>query len=218
MTKALLPARLQPTGSLNPEFRLPTGELDEKLAIGRVAIWVATVRHQMEKQYSRDLLETELRKGLREGRLTLTIKAVEAADKGDEIADAALRDVGSELQTPLVQGRELAPGHLQVIAYYQRAGKRPPHKRPRGQRWYDDWMRNINICVLTVLACREFGVQPTRNRESRRANKDPSGLSLVVAALARNKIFIDETSVQRHIWLGLPGELVRSTFRPDDYV
>src|SRR5215831_18795796 len=98
MTKPLLPARLQPTLAFNPLFLLPTGELDEGRAINRVAVWVSTVRHQMEQQYSREWLETELRKGLREGRLTLTIKAVEAADKhDDEIADAALRQVGAEM-------------------------------------------------------------------------------------------------------------------------
>jgi hypothetical protein len=190
---------------------------DEPRAIDRVSTWVAILRHKLEKEYSREWLETELRKGLREGRLTLTIKAVEAADQGDELADAALRTVGGELQMPLLQRQDLAPGHLQIIAYLQRVATRAPHKRPRGHRWYDDWVRNIDVCVLTVLACREFGVRPTRNRDSRRADKDPSGISLVVAALARNKIHLDEKSVQRHIWLGLPGELVRSTFRPGDY-
>jgi hypothetical protein len=60
------------------------------------------------------------------------------------------------------------------------------------------------------LACREFGVWPTRNRAARRANRTPSGTSLVVAALARNKVHLDEGSVQENIWLGLPGALVRS--------
>ena len=30
-----------------------------------------------------------------------------------------------------------------------------------------------------------------------------------MAALGRNKIYLDESSVQRHIWLGLPGALAR---------
>src|SRR5262249_49322650 len=80
-----------PPPAFDASMLLPTGELDEMRAINRVAVWVTTIRHKMGKQYSREWLETELRNGLREGRLTLTIKAVEAADKGDEIADAALR-------------------------------------------------------------------------------------------------------------------------------
>src|SRR5262249_26318417 len=196
----------------------PLATADEQRAINRVSVWVALMRHKMAKEYSREQLETELRKGLREGRLTLTIKAVEAADKGDEIADAALRAIGAELQTALLQQRELAPGHLQVVAYFQRAGQRAPHKRPRGHRWYDDWSRNIGICVLVALACRQFGVRPTRNRAARRANKGgASGISLVVAALARgrNKIHLDEGSVQENLWFGLPGELVRGIFCSD---
>jgi hypothetical protein len=183
--------------------------LDETRAISRVAIWIATIRHRMEKEYSREWLETELRKGLREGRLTLTIKAVEAADNGDEIADAALRIVYAEMAGGTLSER--GPGHLQVWAYGQRAVLRPPHRRPRGRRWYDDWVRNIDICVCIYLACCEFGVRPTRNRAARRANREPSGVSLVVAALARNGIHLEEGSVQEHLWLGLPGELVRAT-------
>jgi hypothetical protein len=188
---------------------LPLAIPDERRAINRVIIWVAMVRHKLTKEWSRDWLEATLRRYLREGGLTIASKAVEAADAGDEIADAALRDVGAELQMPLVQGRDLAPGHLQIIAYLQRAAKRAPHKRKRGRAWYDDWYRNIAICILVDLACREFGLSPTRNRDSRRAERRPSGISVVVAALARNKTHIDEKSVQRHIWLGLPGELTR---------
>jgi hypothetical protein len=181
-------------------------------AINRVTIWVAMVHHQMEKEYSREWLETELRKGLREGRLTLTIKAVEAADKGDEIADAALRAVYAEMAGGMLAER--GPGHLQVWAYGQRAVLRAPHKRPRGRRWHDDWMRNMVVCILIELARIEFGVRATRNRAARRVNREPSAISLVVAALARNKIHVAEGSVQQNIWFGLPGELVRQTFGP----
>src|SRR5262249_54093175 len=209
MTKPLLPARLQPTLAFNPLFLLPPGELDEGRAIKRVVVWVSTVRHQMEQQYSREWLETELRKGLREGRLTLTIKAVEAADQGDEIADAALRTVYAEMAGGTLPER--GPGHLQLWAFGQRAVLRPPRRRPRGHRWHDDWMRNILICILVDRAGREFGVRPTRNRAARRNNRAPSGISIVVAALTRNKMHLDEGSVQQNIWHGLPGELVRAT-------
>jgi hypothetical protein len=209
MTKTLLPARLQPTLSFNASFLLPSGELDEARAINRIAIWIAMLRSSMEKEHGRDWLETKLREGLREGRLTLTIKAVDAAEQGDEIADAALRSVYAEMAGGTLQDR--GPGHLQVWAYGQRAVLRPPHRRPRGHRWHDHWMRNILTCILVDLACREFGVQASRNRAARRANRKPSGVSLVVAALARNKIHLDEGSVQQNLWFGLPGELVRAT-------
>lgn len=52
-------------------------------------------------------------------------------------------------------------------------------------------------------------MQPTRNRAARRANRRPSGISLVVAGFVRNKIHLDEGSVQENIWFGLWGELAR---------
>jgi hypothetical protein len=161
------------------------------------------------KAYSREWLEAELRRALREGDLTIAEKAVAAADKGDEIADAALRDVGAELQMPLLQRRDLACGHLQVIAYVQRVLRNPSHQRGPGRGWADDWSRNLTVAVLIAVTCTEFAVAPTRNRESRRADREPSGCSLVRAALARHKIRLSEATLQRHIWLGGPGALVR---------
>ena len=206
--------------------RLPTGEIDEKRAIDCVALLIPMVRHKLEKYYSREWLQTALQMGLREGQLPLAIYAVHDADAGDEICDAALRAVGAELQMALLQRRDLAPGHLQIIAYFQRAGQRAPHKHPGGRRWHDNWMRNIQLCQLVHFVCREFDVHPTRGPDTRlrrgRAGDDPprcandrtpSGISIVVAALARNGIhltLINEESVQRNIWLGLPGELVRT--------
>jgi hypothetical protein len=183
---------------------------DEPRAINRIMVWVALVRNRLTKEYSLDWLETNLRQRLREGGLSIAIKAVEAADKGDHLADAALRDVAAELQTPLMQGRNLAPGHLQIVAYYQRVARRAPQKRKRGRyAWYDHWSRDLEICFLVQLACAEFGVSPTRNRESRRASRYPSGISLVTAALARRGENLDEKTIQEQIWLGLLGELAR---------
>jgi hypothetical protein len=197
------------TSELAP-LSYPLIPADEQRAIDRTAIAVSMVRDKMGKQYGRDWLEAELRKGLREGQYDLTIKAVEAADKDDEIADAALRDVGGELQMPLLQGRDLASAHLQVIAYLARAARRAPRKRKPGRyAWYDDWVRNVGICFLILLTCAEYGVPPTRNRQSRRSGQRASGISLVTAGLARNQIHLDEGTIQRKIWFGLPGELVR---------
>ena len=189
-----------------PPVLLPTGELDENRAINRLADLIPMVRHWFEKEDSREFLETELRKGLREGRLPLTIYAVQAADAGDEIADAALRTVFRDMVGGMLPER--GPGHLQVWAYGQRAVQRAPHKRPRGRRWHGNYMRDIQVCVLIDWACRKFGVRPSRNRAARRANRTPSGISIIVAALARNNIHLDEGSVQ-NLWFGLPGEVVR---------
>jgi len=185
----------------------PLVTFDEKRAVNRVAIKVALVHHQLSTQFSREWLERTLRQYLRGGLITV-IKVVEAADAGDEIADMALREVGAELlEQP--SGRT---GDFQIIAYLQRAALRAPHKRGRGAQWYDDWSRNFGICLLIELACKEFGISPTRNRESTRAKRNPSGCSLVAAALKRNGIHLDERSLQQNIWFGLPGELARRAF------
>ena len=42
-----------------PSVLLPTGELDENRAINRLADLISMVRHRMEKEYSREWLETE---------------------------------------------------------------------------------------------------------------------------------------------------------------
>src|SRR5262245_64614121 len=110
---------LLPTLAFNTSFLLPTGELDENRAIARIADWISIVRHRLEKEYSREWLQTELQKGLREGRLKLTMQAVEAADAGDEIADIALRTVAAEILGGMPPER--GSGHLQVLAYGQRA-------------------------------------------------------------------------------------------------
>jgi hypothetical protein len=191
---------------------LPELSLDEQRMVDQIADWVKAVSHRLEKEYSLEFLTAELQKGLREGRLTLTNHAVMAADKGDEIADAALRTVYAEMAGGMFAER--GPGHLQVWAYGQRAVLRAPNERRQGHRWHDHWMRNIQICTLIHAACRKFGVRPTRNRLSRRVDRAPSGISLVVAALARNKIHLDEGSVQENIWKNLPGELVRSILGP----
>jgi len=214
----VLPARA-------PRF-LPLRVLDEQRMIEIVATWVAKARHRLEKEFSREWLETAVLNGLREGRLPFTIHVVEAADKGDEICDAALRDFAAELQTLLLQRRDLAPAHLQVIAYLQRVARRAPHQR-RGHRWHDHWMRNIQICVLIDLACRVFDVRPTRHKltaeeaksaksrlASGKANRAPSGVSLVVGALEREGRYLEEGSVQEHIWNGLAGEIVRGELGP----
>jgi hypothetical protein len=196
--------------ALTVPLSYPLAPADEPRAINRTAIAVSMVRDTLSREYSREWLQTTLRRYLWEGGLTITIKAVEAADAGDELADAALRQVGAELQAALLQGRPLAPGHPQIIAYLQRAAQRAPHKRKRGRSvWYDDWVRNLSICFLVLLTCAEYGVHPTRNRQSRRSGQRPSGISIVTAGMALNQIHLEERTFQQKIWFGLPGVLAR---------
>jgi len=132
----------------------PLAPADEQRAIDRVATWVALMRHTLTKEYRHEWLETALRRRLRGG-LSIRIKAVEAADKGDEIAEAAPPEVGAELQMDLVQKRDLDPVHLQVIAYLQRAAQRPPHKRKGG-----------TLCLVRRSGpqLRDLHPRPTRQR------------------------------------------------------
>src|SRR5262245_49680249 len=185
---------------------LPAILVETERMVTEASAWVAQVLPTMGKNYSRERLETLLLQGLREGVLTLTIKAVEAAEKdGDEIADAALRLVFAEMAGVMPAQREA--GHLQVWSYGQRAVLRPPNRRPRGKRWYDNWIRDLDICFLIARASAQFNLFPARNREARRANRNPSGISIIVAALARNGLHLEEDTVQRDIWFGLMGEL-----------
>jgi hypothetical protein len=180
---------------------------DETRAINRIAIQVATALHKMSAQASRETLASLLRDCLRRGDLIVTVKAIEAAENAsDELADSVLRFTYAEMKN----ARE--PMSKQLEAFGERAVLRPPVSRGRGAAWYDAWTRNIAICVLIPLVCAEFDLLPTRNRESRRQRK-PSGISLVAGALKRNGIELTERTIQQHIWLGLPGALVRQAMR-----
>ena len=188
--------------------RPPAVIADDALAAEITTRWVAAVRNRFDAAFSREWLETTLRQRLRDGdSLTFVIKVIEFAERdGDEIADAALREVGAEL----MERRFGRLGEGQILAYLQRAVLRPPLGRGRGRAWYDDYQRNIGICVLIKLACRVFGVHATRSQESRRPNRPQSGVSLITEGLSNNKVFIEEQSVQKHLWFGVPGVLAKS--------
>ena len=114
--------------------------------------------------------------------------------------------------TTEIRRRAQSPGHLQILAFGQRAIERAPIKRPPGHRWHDNWMRDIQICALIDWTHRTFSVRITRNRDSRRAKRAPSAISVVTAALARaNVLYISEGSVH-NIWFSLPGKIWRSTY------
>ena len=185
--------------------------VDEKLAIEIATRWVAAVRNRFDASFSREWLEKAIRNELRNGSsLTFVVKAVEAAEQGDEIADAALREVGAEL----MERRSGRVGEGQILAYLQRAALRAPYGRRPGRAWYDDHQRNFGTCVLIKLACRVFGFHATRSLESRCPNRPHSGVSLIHEALVLNGIHIEEKTIQKHIWFGYVGILVRAHDHP----
>lgn len=202
-----------PTLTRNAWGGPPPAELENHV-IDAVAELISMVSHKLEKKYSLKWLQTALENALRKGQQPLTDYAILAADRHDELCDTGLRTVFAEMVGGMFPPERRGPGHLQIWAYGQRAVQRPPHKRPRGHRWHDDWMRNIQLGMLIVFICREFRVPATRNQEDRGIRRAPSAISLLAAALHRcdNVKFrrLNEESVQRNIWYGLPGELVRA--------
>jgi hypothetical protein len=191
--------------------RLAENSPDGCQAIDQIIVWIKMVSHRLEKEFSLEWLQAALGRGLREGRQPLTNLAIYAAEAStpDELCDAELRTVFAEMVGGMFPPERRGPGHLQIWAYGQRAVQRAPLERPpRGHRWHDDWMRNIQLSVLIILTCQEFPVPPTRDPK---CTSNASGISLVVAAFDRLGLPCPrEESVQRNIWLGLPGELVRS--------
>ena len=178
---------------------LPARIDGEKAMVGTVAGWLTIVQHKMTAPASREWLEATLREYLRQG-LIETLRVVEAANAGDEIADAALRRVYAEMVEIGIE----PPATLK--AYGIKAILRGPVTRPRGRNmWFDNWRRDIGIVVLVYLAMKQFGLRRTRNREQRRRN-EPSASSIVALALGRARINIAEKRVES-LWGGL-GEQV----------
>jgi hypothetical protein len=184
---------------------LPVPVLDEQRVVDRVADQVASVLHRMSTQYSRERLASLLHDALRRGDLLVTLNAIEAAErKHDWLADAVLRQTYAEMET------NHEPMSDQLRAFGQRAVLRPPVVRKPGRTWHDNWNRDVGICTLIQITCIDYNIRPTRSRSARR-DRIPSGCSLVKQALARNKIHIEEKTIQENIWLSLLGMLVRQS-------
>jgi hypothetical protein len=195
--------------------RLPTGKLDENRAIDIIGEWLSKEPPEIwsDKEYGRESLQNMLEEELREGGYEFADKADKEAKAGNFIAHAALLTINREMLANTLP--EEKPGYPLIRAYGQRA-LRQPYKRPRGRSQHDNLARNLRICLCVILAChefREFDVRPTRGRyaaPAHRTNRAPSGISLVVAALERRGLLLlDERSVQKYIWYGLPGALAR---------
>jgi hypothetical protein len=178
--------------------------------IDTVDIWIGEIQESMTAQYSREWLEAKLRDHL-QGGLTDMLWVVEAADRGDVIADAALRRVYAEMRNR----HETPPVILE--GYIIKTLARGAVTRGRGQFWFDDWRRNIGIAALVFMTAREFGLHPTRNRAQTR-RRQASACSVVAAALWRRNVYVKEGTVE-NIWAKLQNEVSayvtgRGTFVP----
>jgi hypothetical protein len=172
---------------------------NEAEAIAEVSTWVEEIQEKMTSSFSREWLETTLRDYLQQGLIEI-LQVIEAADNGDEIADAALRRADAELR----ERNEERSATLK--AYGIKAAMRGPVTRGRGHRWYDDWRRNIGVACLVYMAHRRFGLSPTRNRDQRR-RQQASACSVVAAALGCHRVNVNERRVE-NIWGGrLQGHL-----------
>ena len=183
---------------------LPMEVFNEQHAINRVAMHISLIRPKMRAEFLTELL----RDALRRGDSNVTEAAIEAAEhKNDALADSVLRSTWFEMRTH----HELIP--KQLDAFGDRAVKRAPVERGAGRFvWSDLYCRNFGLCVLVPLEAAEFGINCTRNRETRRADRVPSAISLICAAAKRHGIDLDERSFQDDIWFKLPGALVRMAY------
>jgi hypothetical protein len=167
--------------------------------VDAVARMVTAIEDRMTAGYSRAWLEATLRDRLRQG-LTETLKVIEAAEGGDEIADAALRQVYAETCD---RGEEPS---ATLKAYGIKAVLRGPVTRSAGRNmWFDNWRRDIGIAVLVYMTMREFGLRPTRNPEQKR-RQQLSACYIVHRALGRWRINVAEKRVE-NIWGKLNGQV-----------
>jgi hypothetical protein len=180
-------------------LQLPMTGVDEDATTAAVAQWVQVVQDKMTASASREWLEATLCDFLRQG-LIETLNVVEAADAGDEIADAALRRVYAEMS-------DVGEVPATLKAYGIKAVLRGPVTRSAGRNmWFDNWRRDIGIACLVCLTVARFGLHPTRNREQRRKRR-PSASSVVAAALGKQaRINVAEKRVE-NIWAGLQGQV-----------
>jgi hypothetical protein len=209
MTK--LPALL----SIDTSLRLPTGGFDEARAIECVANFVAIFCPRMfhkltTPKFSREWTETTIQRKLLEGGPDLNREVVEEAKAGDEVFHSALMRTYVQINRG---GLPEQPGYLDIRTYGDGAILQG-HKRHRPG--HDNRVRDCEVTVLIWYVARElrpYGISATRKQPSHanRAHpgRGPSAISLVVAALARNGVHLKEAHVQKNIWEGSRGRLVR---------
>jgi hypothetical protein len=175
---------------------LPATTVDVEQMITAATEGYVVIRERMGADYSREWLETTLKEFLRKG-LIETLKVIEAADNGDEIAHRALVSVFAEMQTPTAQ----------LKAYVERTALRgPPTRKPGRYGPYDNWRRDLGLVVLVYWVAAQFDLNPTRQLESRHT-RPHSGASVTVTALRRKGFNISEKRLN-NLWSDLGGAVV----------
>ena len=115
------------------------------------------------------------------------LQVIEAAEAGDHVAHNSL----VKMYWSMVNAGETPP--MFVASYVGRANLRPLPRRPRGKHTPRQYLhRDQTLMALIVLACLRFNLQPTLNRETKRAGH-PCGASLVARAVRRRGIKISES-------------------------
>jgi hypothetical protein len=206
LSSVRLPAR---TPVFNTSLRLPTGGFDEARAIECVAIFCLRLLHKLTTpKFSREWTETTIqRKLLEDRRLDLAREAVKEAKAGDEVFHSALMHVYVQINRG---GLPEQPGYLDIRTYGDGVILQGPHKHHRPG--HDNWVRDAELSALiwyVARQLRQYGISATRKQEPRHANLNPSAISIVVAALALVGVRVKELHVQKNIWEGLRGRLVR---------
>jgi hypothetical protein len=197
------------TPVFNTSLRLPTGGFDEARAIERVAVFCSRMLHKLTTpKFSREWVETTIQRKLLEGRLDFNREAVEEAKAGDEDFHLALMRAYVQINRG---GLSEQPEYLDILTYGDGVTlQKQPYKRHRpGQ---DNWVRDAELSALIWYVDRQLrqcGISATRKQKPHHANRNPSAISIVVAAFARNGVHFKEAHVQKNIWEGSRGRLVR---------
>jgi hypothetical protein len=211
LSSVRLPASKPNTAPVfNTSLRLPTGGFDEARAIECVAVFCSRMLHKLTTpKFSREWAETIIQRKLLEGPLDFTREVVKEAKAGDEVFHSALMHVYVQINRG---GLPEQPGYLDIRTYGDGAILQKPHKYHRSG--HDNWVRDAECCALIWYVYHHFrqhghGISATRKQKPRHANRNPSVISIVVAALARNGVHFKEAHVQENIWNGSRGRLVR---------
>lgn len=152
--------------------------IEEAMAV-EVAGWLEIVEGKMvfDRDWWIDKLCERLRQSLWRDPIDSDYlhKVINAADKGDEIADAALRRVDAEQ-------REIGEERSKTLAVYGiKAARRGPLKHGRGGDKIKNLRRDYGIAVLVFMITLRFpGLRSSRNATQRR---EPSACSVLVAAM-----------------------------------
>jgi len=130
---------------------------------------------------------------VRSGGLLNLMNIIAAAEDGDYVADRAL----TLAHHSMMNAGEWPPQHL--VAYMGRRDLgQTLQRKPGGHSPHEHVRRNYAFAVMMALACEVYGLQPNRNRATRRARR-PSGASLVADAAKQAGYDVSESRLT-NLW------------------